>query len=359
MQKFKPIDKFFHQGVPLQKILQNHKKWRVEKGGAKANLSGADLIEADLSGVNLSRANLKMAHLIEADLSKADLSDAILHKADLTRAYMNGISLMEADLSQANLRESNLSNANLSGADLSEANLSGADLTFATLFRTRVFGTNLDGCYFWQTAIEDLEEFEFMTGEGIKLITREDSEPRWVPIEEIKAEIWERQKIPGERPEPPRVFISYAWADQESAEAIDQWLRYKGARVEIDQRNFAPGESLLDEIKRWLRRVGVFVCLYSRHSADRPWPKLEREEFFSIQAKAKSTGKSVPKLIYFCLDKTPLDLKSRMVVPAYKMEFEEACEKLWQGITGSIEAPRTMSLSKYMGKGKAPWKVKR
>jgi len=74
--------------IQLKKILDDHKKWLLNDGGQKANLS---------------RANLSGANLFGADLSKADLSKANLFKTNLSRA--------------------NLSKANLSGADLSGANL--------------------------------------------------------------------------------------------------------------------------------------------------------------------------------------------------------------------------------------------
>ena len=68
----------------LQEILDAHKKWINGKdGGARANLSGADLSDANLIGANLSGADLIGANLIGANLIGADLSGANLIEADL------------------------------------------------------------------------------------------------------------------------------------------------------------------------------------------------------------------------------------------------------------------------------------
>ncbi|MCJ8017401.1 pentapeptide repeat-containing protein [Blautia sp. NSJ-159] len=88
----------------LQEILDTHKKWiNGEYGGARADLSGADLRGADLREANLREADLREANLRGADLREANLR--------------------EADLREANLREADLSDANLRRADLRRADL--------------------------------------------------------------------------------------------------------------------------------------------------------------------------------------------------------------------------------------------
>ena len=58
----------------LQLILANHLKWiDGEAGGARADLSGADLRGADLSGADLRGANLGGANLRGALLSSTDI----------------------------------------------------------------------------------------------------------------------------------------------------------------------------------------------------------------------------------------------------------------------------------------------
>ena len=61
----------------LKKVLELHKKWlNDEKGGARANLCGADLREANLWGADLRGANLREANLWGANLREANLWEA-------------------------------------------------------------------------------------------------------------------------------------------------------------------------------------------------------------------------------------------------------------------------------------------
>jgi uncharacterized protein YjbI with pentapeptide repeats len=117
----------------LQTILQEHAEWLRNKGGKRANLSGAYLSGAYLTRANLSRANLTGADLTGADLTWANLTWAYLTRANLSRANLTGADLTGADLTWANLTWANLTGADLSGAYLTRANLTGADLTRANL----------------------------------------------------------------------------------------------------------------------------------------------------------------------------------------------------------------------------------
>ena len=68
----------------LKNILDLHKKWvNDEDGGARADLSDANLIGADLIDANLIGAKLIGANLIDANLIGADLSDADLSGANI------------------------------------------------------------------------------------------------------------------------------------------------------------------------------------------------------------------------------------------------------------------------------------
>ena len=62
--------------LDLQKTLNDHIKWLNSEGGARANLSGADLREANLRGADLRWTDLGGANLSRADLRKADLNGA-------------------------------------------------------------------------------------------------------------------------------------------------------------------------------------------------------------------------------------------------------------------------------------------
>jgi uncharacterized protein YjbI with pentapeptide repeats len=107
-------------GLSLEIVIQNHKKWVYGTGGGgRANLRDADLRGADLSGADLRGADLRDADLRGADLRDADLRGANLSGANLRGADLSGANLRGADLSDANLRGANLRGANLSDADLS------------------------------------------------------------------------------------------------------------------------------------------------------------------------------------------------------------------------------------------------
>jgi uncharacterized protein YjbI with pentapeptide repeats len=97
----------------LTRILADHERFVMGRGGARANFKGA----------NLHGAILANRRLEEADFTGADLCGANLHGSNLTRA-----SLFCADLSGANLR-----NAKLVRSDMRGASFRGADLSFAVL----------------------------------------------------------------------------------------------------------------------------------------------------------------------------------------------------------------------------------
>ena len=85
----------------LPAILKEHRLWRHNEGGSRANLYGANLSEANLSEANLSEANLYGADLYRADLYRADLSGANLSEANLYGANLYGANLYGADLYRA------------------------------------------------------------------------------------------------------------------------------------------------------------------------------------------------------------------------------------------------------------------
>jgi Pentapeptide repeats (8 copies) len=69
----------------LARVRQGAAVWNAwaQNPERRADLSGANLIEADLHGANLRQANLRWTDLSGADLSGADLSGANLIEADL------------------------------------------------------------------------------------------------------------------------------------------------------------------------------------------------------------------------------------------------------------------------------------
>ena len=107
----------------LKTMLEKHKLWLEDEGGARANLQRADLQYANLQYADLQGADLQRANLLYADLQDADLQDADLQGADLRGADLQGADLRGADLQGANLQRADLRCADLQGADLRDADL--------------------------------------------------------------------------------------------------------------------------------------------------------------------------------------------------------------------------------------------
>ena len=81
----------------LKKVLELHKKWlNDEKGGARADLRGADLWGANLRGADLRGADLRGANLRGADLWGANLWGTDLRGANLWGANLRGTDLRGA-----------------------------------------------------------------------------------------------------------------------------------------------------------------------------------------------------------------------------------------------------------------------
>ncbi len=112
----------------LKTILEQHKLWLEDEGGARANLRWAYL-----RGADLQRANLRGADLRGADLRGADLQCANLRGANLRGADLRGADPQDADLRGADLRGADLQCAYLQGANLRGANLRGADIDYTCL----------------------------------------------------------------------------------------------------------------------------------------------------------------------------------------------------------------------------------
>lgn len=156
----------------------------------------------------------------------------------------------------------------------------------------------------------------------------------------------------------PKVFISYAWADELSALAIDQWLRNHGARVLLDRRDFIAGNDIEAEIVRCISEAGKVVCIYSKNSANRPYPELERRIAAALEREESNEGTTRHRrLIYFCIDDTPLPTEAlpRLAIKATNIDFESACEELWRGVLEKSAPPKELDLTKF--EDKPPWKM--
>jgi hypothetical protein len=153
----------------------------------------------------------------------------------------------------------------------------------------------------------------------------------------------------------PRVFLSYAHSDRETVAAVDQWLRDRGARVDLDERELIAGRDIRDEIIRLIERAGKVVCFYSSTSSDRYYTNLERRVSEEAERRSHEQGAKRVLLLYFRIDDTPLPPESthRLAINAWTMSFEGASEELWRHILEKPAEPRRESLATY--RDRPPW----
>jgi hypothetical protein len=96
------------------------------------------LVARCLSFMDLSGFTLDISDFYAADFRHSNLSGIKAHYSCFARANLSGANLMNAILQSANCEGTDFKRANLSGADLSEANCSGAKFTDAKLTGARV-----------------------------------------------------------------------------------------------------------------------------------------------------------------------------------------------------------------------------
>src|SRR5580692_129720 len=130
-----------HNGKNLEQILGAHETfYRGKDGGARADLTGADLSRADLRGVNFAGAILRSANMEESDLRGARLPGA-----DLSEARASGVEFFRCDMTNVNFQKAMLRNANFRDAQIAGAKFSGADMGITILRETDLSQADLSG----------------------------------------------------------------------------------------------------------------------------------------------------------------------------------------------------------------------
>lgn len=129
----------------------------------------------------------------------------------------------------------------------------------------------------------------------------------------------------------PAVFISYASADRDRVNKIDQWLRDHGLRVIRDCQFFVAGATIQDNIARAVASADKILAVLSANSRDRDWPSLERELAERVEVRL-----GAPVLIYLCLDSTPLpayDL-TRLAIMTKDKTLKQVGEEIMNAVAG-------------------------
>ena len=129
----------------------------------------------------------------------------------------------------------------------------------------------------------------------------------------------------------PSVFISYASADRERVNKIDQWLRDHGLRVLRDCQFFVAGSTIQENIVRALAHSDKILAVLSHSSRDRDWPRLERELAEQVERKL---GESV--LIYLRLDDVALPAHdpTRLAIVAQGKTLKQIGDEILHAVAG-------------------------
>ena len=136
-----------------------------------------------------------------------------------------------------------------------------------------------------------------------------------------RPEIWDR----------PSVFISYASADTDVVNKVDQWLRDHGVRVIRDCQFFVAGATIKDNIFRALAHSDRILAVFSVNSRDRDWPRLERGLAEQVESRL-----GVPVLIYLCLDDAPLPAhdSTRLAILSKGKSLKQVGEEILHAVAG-------------------------
>jgi hypothetical protein len=127
------------------------------------------------------------------------------------------------------------------------------------------------------------------------------------------------------------VFISYASADTEALNKIDQWLRDHGLRVIRDCRYFIAGSTIENNIVRALANSDKILAVFSKNSRHRDWRRLER-----VLAEQVESRLGMAVLVYLCLDDSllPAHDPTRLAILAKGKSLKQVGDETLNAIAG-------------------------
>jgi hypothetical protein len=148
--------------------------------------------------------------------------------------------------------------------------------------------------------------------------------------------VFKRFKDPiGKEDRPKTVFLSYAHADKDRINKLDQWLHDNGVKVIRDIHHFRPGLTVEENIEDAIAIADKVVGVFSKNSQRSDWTRRE----LSLVRQCEEDG-SGPMLIYLLLDdiEVPSDDQSRVSIYAKEKALREVGKELIRGITGNTSA---------------------
>lgn len=231
----------------------------------RANLAGANLMEADLFATILSETNLDGANLRDVHLAGAVLSEANLHNANLA-----GVFLREASLKGSDLHEASLVGVDLSRADLTEANLTDTIIggtSFANCDLSTVIGlTTVKHLYPSSISIDTIYR---SLGKIPEVFLRGCGVPDTL-IEQIPSLIDAMQPV-----QFYSCFISYSSKDEDFARRLHERMRAEQLRVWFAPEDIKGGEKLHEQIERAIQMHDRLLLVLSEQSIQSVWVQQE------------------------------------------------------------------------------------
>ena len=268
-------------------------------------------------------------------------------RPDLSESIIRNKSLEKFDFSSADLSHSSIFTYSILWVNFEKANLCGTEIRLLDL------GAPLDSA----VAVPPPDEYVIKNWESVKLseaifdvntcLDRPINHDYLIAFGAIPALSVETQASDASR---IRVFISYAWANDDVVLAIDTWLRSKRLQTKLDKRDFFAGSRIRDEIVRVMSECQVILIFHSKDSADKPWPEFERELAADIEMDAKKKKSEPPRIIYTIIDETPLPSiseKNRIAIVAKGKRFEYVCEEIYHAILRLPKAVDEIDLNKW------------
>ena len=134
----------------------------------------------------------------------------------------------------------------------------------------------------------------------------------------------------------PRVFLSYAHADQSFAKRLATDLESRSVDVWLDEKEIAVGQSISEAIEQALARVDAVCLVLSERSAHRPWVQREYRAALSLQLSTADARPTILPLRIDTVEIPPLlrDIKRAEFNTGYARALGLGCRALGVPNTG-------------------------
>jgi hypothetical protein len=135
----------------------------------------------------------------------------------------------------------------------------------------------------------------------------------------------------------PRVWISYAHADEKPVQRIVRRLKGEGIEVAWDD-DFLAGHMIQRQIIAAIKRCPKYIVVWSKHSLKRPWVSYELEVLREQRLRDIEQHAFDNCVIFYCLDGTriPAGHSDDLCILEKKCGFESGVARLASSIKKSV-----------------------